>query len=150
MPSAWLPGAVAEQIIAEKAGFDEAKRFVGFRKRLKAVDSRLDAFLCDRADPDNELRMGFYYVFRRNENGTVAFWEIHDNGRFREPADDIVDAFQKMDRESLQDFKDDRDRKARKKQREAERKQEEASWNFAEECNFAFRTQIPITEGWKK
>jgi hypothetical protein len=78
-------------------------------------------------------------------------WEISNpDGSYREPAWDIVEAFQKMDRESLQDFKDDRDRKARKKQREAERKQEEASWNFKELADYHFRVQVPITEGWKK
>lgn len=152
MPSLWMPNGAAEQILAEKAGMDEAKRFVGFRHRLHALDPRMDVVLCEREDPENDLRQGFYYLVRRNENGTVAMWEISNpDGSFREPADDLIDGLQKIDRTTLWDFRDEQQRKKRLREREAERKREEASERFRDECDYAFRVQHAFgSVPWKK
>lgn len=150
MPSLWVPNAAADAILADQ-GHAEARRFVGFRNRLKAMDSRMDAFLCDTFDPENpELRVGFYYLTRRNDNGTTAFFEIsHPDGSFREPDDVLIDNLQKIDRDTLTDLRSRREEKRRKAAREAQRKKEEAAGRLKEEIDFAFRVQMPITRTWK-
>src|SRR3954468_22731366 len=114
MPSLWLPNGPAEAILAEKAGRDEAKRVMGVRSALKGIDARLDLFLCKQDDPDNDLQQGFWYVWRRNDNGTIAMWQVQTHeGGYREPDDGIVEAFRKMDRDTIDTFRDEQARKHR-------------------------------------
>lgn len=161
MPDLWLPNAAADAILADQ-GNAEADRFVGFRNRLKAMDPRMGAFLCDkdmRNHPEYrdladtpDLRVGFYYLYRRNDNGTVAFWEISNpDGSYREPDDALIDALQKIDRDTLQDLRARRAEKARRKEK---REQETRELNLAklqDQTDYAFRVQHAFPSlPWKK
>lgn len=151
MPSVWLPGQIAETILNEKAGFDEAKRVMGVRQALKSIDPRLDLFLCKQEDPENELKLGFWYVWRRNDDGTIAMWEVRTpDGGFREPDEQVLEAFRRMDRETIWDFKDEQERKRRQRARDAERQREQTAQNLKDWCDFTFRTQVPVTDGLPK
>lgn len=131
---------------------DEARRVMGVREALRGIDSRLDLFLCTQEDPDNELHAGYWYVVRRNDNGTTACWQVQTpEGKFREPDDQIVEAFRKMDRDTIWTFKDEQERKRRAKKRDAQRRREDAYERLKDECDFAFRTQMPVGSlPWKK
>lgn len=149
MPSAWLPNSVAESILSEKAGQDEAKRVFGYiRNRLRAIDARLDLILCDREDPDNELLYGYYYVIRRNENGTMTFWQVQQpDGSYREPDERIVQAFQQMDRHTVADLRREQEEKQRRKRKREAEWQERKGWELKDEADFAFRVQVPVKDG---
>lgn len=147
MPSVWVPGAAADAIIAEAEGRQEAKRFLDFRNRLKAIDSRLDCFLAQRSIPDEEIRMGFYYVYRRNEDGTVAFWEIHDNGAYAEPSERVLEAFRYGDANRT-DHKTDRLRQRQADERRRHKRErdhlDDLHGQFQEQIDHAFRLQVPV------
>lgn len=152
MPNFFLPNHVADQILAEKAGFDEARRVGEFRRRLKAVDECLDVFLCERDDPDNELRGGYWYVYRRGDSGMTGCWEVQNpDGSYREPGEDVVAAFQQMDGESLDDVRYRREVRRRARERALERRQDEAAWRLRDEADYAFRVQHAFPSlPWKK
>lgn len=151
MPSAWVPNSVAEAILNEAEGRKEAQRMVQFRARLKALDSRFGCFCADKNYPDDEIRMGFWYVFRRNEDGTVAFWEISSpDGSYREPGEDVIAALQKGDANRT-DLRREREaqRRAdarRREKRDADRR-EAIHDRLKDEFDYAFRVQIPIKKG---
>lgn len=148
LPDVWIPGAAADAILAEVEGKREAARVIDFIRRLKAIDSRLDCFLAERAYPGEAIRMGFYYVLRRNEDGTTTFWEIHDNGAYREPSDDVLEAFRKGDA-ARGDLREERyqqrkaDERARAKKKEDRREAIEDV--VKDELDYALRVQLPFS-----
>ncbi len=101
---AWIPREAADRIAAEKVQ--------DFASELSGIDYRLDMFVCRRDDPEHNLRDGFFYVRRFNEDDTVTFWEISDeNGGWREPASDVLDALRQND---LRDSRVSREMEARR------------------------------------
>lgn len=141
MPSLWVPNAAADSILADQ-GHAEASRFVSFRQRLKAMDSRMDAFLCDQTDPDGELRIGFYYLFRRNDNGTVAFFEVSDEkGGFLEPGDWLIDRLQMVDRDTVFDLRDRHEARKREAEKARADRNEEIEARVADQSDYMFRVQ---------
>lgn len=141
MPSLWVPNAVADSIL-ESQGHEEAHRVGHIIRSLKAIDPRLGMFLCDRHDPDNDLRMGYWYVYRRGDGGTAAFWECSGpDGEYVEPTESVVEAFRKMERHRVHDLQRDREERERRVKR---REEERALLNRArlqEECDYMFRVQ---------
>lgn len=159
MPSLWVPGAVADQVIAEAEGRREAERMQHFRGRLKALDPRLDVFLADREAIDefgvvqDQIRVGFWYVYRRNDDGTVAFWEVSNpDGSYREPGEDVIVAFQQGDA-SRTDLKAERERQRRRREAERAKRErdglDELHGRFREKVDHAFRVQIPVSKDLK-
>lgn len=148
MPSLWLPGAAAEAILNEQSETETA-----FVRRLKTVDPRLGMFRAQADDPENDLRAGFYYVYRHNENGTVAFYElVHPvHGGFYEPDEAVIEAFRRWDANTHGSTAQDREhrreseRKAREKRQEdwKERKRDE----LKDEADYMFRTQMAVRDG---
>lgn len=151
MPSLWLPGEVMRGLLAEREGEAEAKRLFGdFVKRLKAIDSRLFLVLCDRDDPENELRYGFWYIGRHNEDGTTALWEVHDKGAYKEPDDRVLEVFRSGDPSRLRSPKTERDRERRRREREKEHRKEfnagERQARLQELADHRFRLQVPVSD----
>lgn len=152
MPSLWIPGTAADAILNEQQEHLDA-RDKAFVRRLKAVDPALGMFRCRIDDPENELRAGFYYVYRLNADSTVAFWELQHpiHGGFYEPDEAVIEAFRRWDANTRGSTAADRaakreaDRKRRLKREEdwKDRKREE----LKDEINYAFRTQVPVSDG---
>lgn len=152
MPSpVWLPGAVADQIHQESLGFHEAARVKDFTERLRAAFGReFDCVLWTAPDhPTEGFRQGFYYIIRRNLNGTVNTWEVNDHGAFREPSDNDIEAMKRFDfhRPGARDaFKKDVQRTLDDKERRRKALDEERIGRMQEKADFLFRTQIPVTK----
>ena len=153
MPELWLPGEAARGVISEREGLREAERVFGnIAKRLKAIDSRLNLFLCDRDEYEEaELRKGFYYVYRRNEDGTIAMWEVsHEDGSYREPDEAFVEAFRRGDPNTVRDpaweRQKRRERERRLKEHREAHEREERAYRTKELADFRFRTQLPFGE----
>lgn len=153
LPSVWVPNRVADAIIHEAQGRHEAARVLEFAKRLKALDLRLDCLLQTRDVPDEGLRAGFYYVIRRNEDGTVAMWEIRNpDGSFREPADDVIEALRKGDANRT-NLKAERERERRRVELGREKHKRDVldrrHGEFKEQVEYAFRVQMPVRRKWE-
>jgi hypothetical protein len=141
MPSLFVPRAVADRVL-EDQGHEEAHRVSHIVKSLRAIDSRLGMFLCDRVDPENELRMGFWYVYRLGDNGMAAFWEVSaPDGSYVEPTESVVEAFRQMEHDSLEDLRDRRRAAERRRERREEERQALNGARLAEECDYRFRVQ---------
>lgn len=148
MPDLWIPSGAADVILDEQTEQEEA-----FARRLQAVDPRLGVFRAHVDDPENELRAGFYYVFRRNENNTTAFWEIKHpiTGGFYEPDEAVIEAFRRWDANTHGSSADDRRERRERETRAREKRQED--WKerkrdeLKDECDYMFRTQVPVTDG---
>lgn len=150
MPAAWLPNSVAESIVNEAEGRREARRMVDFIRRLRAVDSRLDCWLAPRYFPDDDIRMGFYYVLRRNEDGTITFWEVSNpDGSFREPDDQVIEALRRGDANRT-DLARERELQRRADARRREKRErdrlDEMHARFKDEVDYAFRVQVPVSK----
>jgi hypothetical protein len=141
MPALWVPNSAAEAILADQ-GHEEAHRVQHILRSLKAIDSRIGMFLCDRDDPDNELRMGYWYVYRLGDNGVAAFWEVSaPDGSYVEPTESVVEAFRQMEHDSVEDL---RDRRRAAERRREQREEERKALNLArltEEADYMFRVQ---------
>lgn len=148
MPDLWLPGAAAEAILNEQTEKEEA-----FVRRLKTVDPRLGMFRATADDPENDLREGMYYVYRRNEDSTVAFYEIKHpvHGGFYEPDEAVIEAFRRWDANTHgstaqdREHRRERERKAREKRKDnwRERKADE----LKDLADYEFRTQMFVKDG---
>ena len=151
MPSLLVPNSVADAILADQ-GHEEAQRVSHIIRGLKSIDPRLGMFLCDRHDPENDLRMGFWYAYRRGDKGVAAFWEVSaPDGSYVEPTEAVVEAFRKMDKHRLEDLRRHREEgERRKKKREADARE----FNFdrlRDETDYAFRVQHAFPSlPWKK
>lgn len=152
----WVPGGVADQIIDEAEGRREALRVQRFRDRLKAIDPRLDVFLASTRAVDeagvvqDQVRIGFWYVYRRNDDGTVAFWEVSNpDGSYREPGEDVIAAFQKGDAARTDQraarIEARRRREQAREKRERDR-MDEMHGQFKERVDYEFRVQVPVTK----
>lgn len=143
MARLWLPES-AETATREAEGRDEIRRVSEFTERLEAVDPRLDCFL--QTEDRDELRRGFYYVRRRNDNGTVATWEVSNpDGSFREPDERVIEALRASDswsRDVWAEIDRERERAAQRMKRETDRRQESMRDQLKDEADYAFRTQF--------
>jgi hypothetical protein len=144
MARLWLPArAEAAKHAAENNA--EARRALEFGKRLKALDPRFECWLQERDIED--LRAGFYYVERKNDDGTVATWEIsNSDGSFREPDEQVIEAFRRSDgwsRDVWREVEKGREQQRRRMQAESDRQKQERRSELAERAAFRFRTQVP-------
>lgn len=140
-----LPSYVADSLIAE----GEARRVMdNFRPRLKALDARLDVFLCDKPDPDGYLKVGYWYVYRRGDDGQTGMWEISNpDGSYREPDDAVIYALQRNDAsrgDLTREWQAQEEAKRRAKERDQERKSEERSDRIRDTLDYHFRVQHRI------
>lgn len=119
----FLPGTVAESILAESRGRKEAKHLIAFKKRLRALDSRFGIFLQDTDHPD--LKRGYYYAFRRSDDGRApVLWEISGpDGEFCEPSEMHLEALRKVDA-SRTNQRAEREAQRRRKERDKEHRKE--------------------------
>lgn len=112
----FLPSHIVEEAISSA---HEAKHIMEFRERLRALDSRFGLFLQDTDHPD--LRKGFYYIFRRSDDGRPpALWEVSGaNGEFTEPGEAHLEALRYVD-SSRTDQRVLREQNRRRQERERE------------------------------
>lgn len=152
MADLWIPNSAAEAILGANAE-QEAERIITFTRRLKAVDSRLGLFMANVDDPENDIRAGFYYVYRHNEDGTTAFWEIRHpvGGGFYEPDEAVIEAFRRWDANThgstAADRREARERKRKERVKREEEWRDRKRWEMQEQADFLFRCQVPITDG---
>ena len=150
-----LPGRVADQIIRERDdSLREAGHVMDVFKRLKAVDSRIEQMWLQTADvddPDNgvELRKGYWYLSRRNDEGQVAIFEVSGpEGEYIEPSDRLVELFQRADSWNNGGYREmerrRRERDANRK-RDLERQRDDMRAQLKDEMDFRFRVQVPVT-----
>lgn len=96
--SVTLPSGVAESMMREAEVRREKASVEAFARDLKSLDPRLDVFLMAEDIPEYDVRGGFYYIRRRNDDGTVSFWEIRNpDGSYREPDSAVLEAMKKID-----------------------------------------------------
>lgn len=151
----WLPREESEAILARGEGIREASRVINeFYPRLRAIDPRFDMFL--QTERTDELKQGFWYVIRRNEDGTTAFFEVSNpDGSYREPDEAVLEMFRRNDANSKDntfwEFRKRVDREYKAKKREQERQREDLSQELKERMDYEFRTQIaphaPLKDG---
>lgn len=144
MARLWIPPE-AEAAIQEAEGRAEAERVREFTQRLKALDPRLDLFL--QTKDSGELRAGFYYVRRKNDDGTIATWEVSKrDGSFREPDEEVIEALRKSDSWTRDVWHDEinrgREEARRRIEAEKRRQREEDQEHLKELADFRFRTQF--------
>lgn len=148
MSHLWLPEQAEASLHEEYSSRAEARRVTDFTERLKAIDPRLRCYL--HKEPDVEgLRQGFYYLIRRNDDGTTAVWEVQDEGRFREPDEQDIQAFYATDlwkQGAKERLKGRAEANRRERRRAAERTREQQREHLREKAAFAFRTQIPVSK----
>jgi len=146
----WLPPEAEAQIAAEYSSRAEARRVQDFTDRLKALDERLFCFLATQDHPDEKFRQGFYYIARKNEDDTVATWEVRNpDGSFREPDERDIEALRLLDLRNPRAKRawQARQTQARKaRERERERRREQARDELKERADFKFRTQVPVSK----
>lgn len=150
--SLWLPNNIAESIRNEAEVRREGTAVSRVERELKTIDSRLDIILIAEDMPEHDLQGGFYYIRRRNDDGTMAFWEIRNpDGSYREPDSAIVEAMRRIDSTHENVLMRGRREKAKRK-REAERRQEEKRRQFreglAERLKFQLDTPSRPRKGW--
>lgn len=152
MTDLWVPNRAAEAIFsAQHAERDEREQ--AFIRRLKAVDPRLGLFRAKVDDPENELIAGMYYVYRLNDGGDAAFWEIRDpiTGGFYEPDEAVIEAFRRWDANThgstAADRREARERKRKERVKREEEWRDRKRWEMQEQADFLFRCQVPITDG---
>lgn len=142
-------------MIDEREGVREAERVFGdFAKRLRAIDSRFRLYLHDKDDPSldlGDLRKGFYYLLRANEDGTFAAFEVRNpDGSFREPDDAVLEAVRRMDPARVRDAKWERLKARRRAEAAREAKKrfdaEERQARLLELADHRFRLQVPVSE----
>lgn len=144
MPHIWTPESARSEIREASEASLEADRIVEFTRRLKALDSRLDLFL--QTEDREELRQGFYYVRRQNDDGTLSTFEISTpDGSYREPDEQVLEALRASDswsRDVWRDIERARNEKQRRMERERERVRDEECEHLQEELDYRFRTQL--------
>lgn len=97
---------------------------IAFKRRLKSIDPRLSLVLCDGEHRADSLRAGFYYILRKNDDGTVTFWEVSGrNGEFCEPSEAHLEALRKVDA-SRTNQRAEREAERRRKERAKEHRKE--------------------------
>lgn len=151
--SLWLPGEAARAVIDDREGVKEAERVFGdFAKRLRGIDSRFCLYLHQGGGEDlGDLRAGFYYLLRHNEDGTWASFEIRNpDGSFREPDDKVLEAVRYMDSARLRSPRWERENRRRRQRREEEHRKrfesEERQARLLELADHRFRLQIPVPD----
>lgn len=142
----WVPEEARVKMAAEVASLGEAVRVTEFRNRLRAAfGNRMDCFIAEENSPDGDLRMGFWYVTRANEDGTFGCWEINDGGVFREPDERDIEAFRQFDFHNparAREWKERRDRKLAEREREKARAREDKQGKLDELITYATRLQV--------
>ena len=150
MSQVWLPGQVADQILADKQDRSDAVFAREFTKRLRGVDERLSCFR-SRTTEDG-LEYGFWYIVRRNDDGTTATWQVCDRqpdgtATYREPDERDIEALRALDLHNpkvVRAIKARNLQRQRQIEREKERLKEERVEDLVERWAFRTRTQIPF------
>lgn len=148
MSTLWLPEQARARIETEAASLGEAIRVDEFRKRLKAFDERLDCYLETQDHPEGDTRLGFWYILRHNEDGTVALWEVNDMGAFREPDERDIEALRMLDLRNPargREMRERRDRKLAEKQAAKDRARDEQIGQADEIVQYMTRVQVPVS-----
>lgn len=162
MPQLWLPEQ-AQAAIHEDVGRQEAARVEDFTARLRGLDERLhcwlqlrDAWILGDPPPGYEpkgppiFRAGFYYVLRRNDDGTVATWEISNpDGSFKEPDESVIEAFRRADSHSRDVWNEEivEARRRAERQVEAERQKAKEDRLCRADDLLAFETRVQVPAG---
>lgn len=154
--SMWLPGEAARAVVDEREGVREAERVYGdFALRLRAIDPRFRLYLHGQDTPEEleeaELRQGFYYLLRANEDGTFAAFEVRNpDGSYREPDDAVLEAVRRMDPDRVRNVKHERATQRRKAEAEREHRKrfasEERQARLLELADHKWRLQVPIND----
>lgn len=149
-----MPGQVAAEIRNEHLGRAEAERVIEFTNRLKAIDDRLDCFLCPVTIPEEDLYIGFYYIRRRNDDGSTSTWRVQGpNGGFVEPNDRILDRFREYDTwahaDVLKRMRAEAERKRREREWQAQETGREFEEKLTERLKHVLDTQIAVTGAMK-
>ena len=148
----WLPGDAARGVMREAEGKQEAARVIEFRKRLKAIDARLECFL--QSENVEELKAGFWYIRRMNEDGTIACWEVRNpDGSFREPDEAVIHWLQSIDSHRTADGgklarKRARENDARRRDRDNNEKRREFREQLSDRLKFNNDTPSRPKAGW--
>jgi hypothetical protein len=121
-----------------------------FEPRLKAIDPRMRVVFVDQPDDDGALRVGFWHLLRRNEDGSYAWFEISTpDGKYMEPNDQVLDALRRADgwapRNRGDAFRRGQEARLRAIERKREAEREELRERVKEQADFDFRVQVPVT-----
>lgn len=150
MSTLWLPEQAEAQIHAEYSSRAEAKRVQDFTDRVQALDPRLWCVLATQDSPDGEIKQGFYYIARKNEDGTVATWQIQNaDGSFREPDERDIEALRVLDlrnERARREWKARQTQARRARERERERRREDRKAQVVDLADYRFRTQAPVAK----
>lgn len=146
----WLPGNAARGIMREAEGKQEAARVIEFTKRLKAIDARLDCFL--QTENREELKAGFWYIRRMNEDGTISCWEVRNpDGTYREPDEAVIHWLQSIDTwrgNGKLARKRARERDERRREKSNEEKRRQFREGLTERLKFEHDTPSRPKAGW--
>lgn len=150
--SLWLPDQLAA---ARRDDLRVARRFNDFRKRLKALDVRLETWAqvstqpIKDADGDvvGELRGGFFYLGRKADDGSFTkVWEIsHPDGTYKEPDDQVLDALRRGDtwsHDGWSEMQKVRERREREAVHRRAHNRERRRDHLKDVIDYRFRTQI--------
>jgi hypothetical protein len=146
----WMPEKARAELAMEYSSRAEAKRVQDFTDRLEAFDQRLRCILATRDSPDGEVRNGFYYIARANEDGTTATWQVQNpDGSFREPDERDIEALRMLDLRNPRAaaaLKARQTMARKQKERDKARAREETRDKIIDLADYRFRTQTPITK----